>query len=132
MAFRRVSDPVKFYDFSTLPASTVVVENGVYIGAKKSIQFDNNTHFFREQAGSKVGLSGGQLDWLVDEGELVVGQRYRVTFGGKKQLETGKYKGKEANTFIVDLDEDSINAPAPKEAVELAKAPVDEVADVSL
>lgn len=113
MAFRKVSDPAKYFDFKTTKAGTVLVQNGVYVGAKEG-NF-GLTHYFRDKEGAKekVGISGGQLNYLVENGEIEEGCSYRVTFDGKDLLQSGPYKGKEVNKFSVELDEDSV-ASAPQ------------------
>lgn len=136
MAFKRVSDPVKFHDLKSLAKGTVCVQNGIYLGSKDG-KF-GLTHFWREKDGGKVGLSGGQLDYLFEQGELTVGYSYRVTFDGKEPLKKGPYAGKEVNKFLVDLDDESVEAADKKAAaaVPLAKvagaAMAEELDDISL
>lgn len=133
MAFKRVSDPVKYPDLKNLPKGTVCVQNGEYLGSREG-KF-GLTHLWREKDGSKVGIGGGQLDYLLNQGELSTGYSYRVIFDGKEKLLKGPYAGKDVNKFLVDIDDESI---AAADAKRVASAPaasaamVEELDDISL
>jgi len=77
-------------------AGEVIVTGGEYCGYTISPKFKNKQHSFYEIGGDHVILSGGQLNWREEQGDLEKGKVYDVTFDGKRELEKGKFAGTEA------------------------------------
>lgn len=86
-----------------IEAGTKIVTAGEYGGFTVSPKYNNKQHSFHEIGGDHVILSGGQLDWRLDQGDLREGNVYDVTFDGRTKLEKGKWSGSEAKQYSLAL-----------------------------
>jgi len=117
---------------------TELFKAGEYCGSTLSQKYNNQQHnFFVVDSGEHWVLNGGQLDWRVEQGTLVEGQVYDVTFAGNKEIEKGQWKGSTSKNYDLavyskdEVDEllkktgGSLRGPntAPAEA-EIAPEPV--------
>lgn len=104
MTFKRVSGARKYFKYAECAPGQKLIENGVYLGpedGKFGIQ-----HLFRGTDGVTTVLnSAGHLNWLL-KAHVTAGQRVNVTYVGKDTLPGGKFEGKEAHGFELDVDDD--------------------------
>ena len=104
MAFKKVSGTKKYYKYTECTPNQKLVDDGDYVGetqGKFGVQ-----HEFRQKNGEIVVLnSAGHLNWLLNE-HLIEGQRCNVFYAEKKMLTKGPFKGKEAHTFELEIDDE--------------------------
>jgi len=81
-------------------ANTLLFKAGEYAGFQISPRYNNKQHnFFLLESGEHWILNGGQLDWREEQGTLVEGQVYDVTFEGMKKIEKGQWKGTDSKNY---------------------------------
>lgn len=102
---KKVGGPKQYYKYSECKAGQVLVE-GKFIGRSPNKFGKENFDFKPANGGPTVSLNhAGQLEYLLSE--IVEGTYCRVTYNGKEVLTKGDFKGKEVNTFILEVpDED--------------------------
>jgi len=114
MAFKKVSGQIKYplAKGHTVKKGDKIVDEGVFVGAKASPMYPTSPTFHFEQRADSVtvGLNGGHLSYMHDNGKLKLGKCYNVYYDGYVVLEKGAMKGKSAHTF--SLEEDDVDAVA--------------------
>jgi hypothetical protein len=83
-----------------------VVTQGEYIGETQG-RFGPQHNFVEIGTGQHVVLSGGSLNWRVEQGHIVEGGVYDVDYLGKKTMEKGDFAGKETKDYKFSTYEDS-------------------------
>lgn len=92
--------------YAKASAGDVLVEYGEFKGRSEN-QFGFLYEFTEVESGEKIAVPNcGQIEYLYDKGTLKIGYRYKVVYEGKKTLERGAMKGKEANQVKVMQDRD--------------------------
>jgi hypothetical protein len=89
---------ITFIKLKECDEDTVLIEDGLYAGSFVGGKYKSTTHLFDED-GKRYGFSGNQLNYLVDEEELEIGDNVRVVYLGKQEVKEGKNKGDMAHTF---------------------------------
>lgn len=94
----------KYLDKDTAPGTKIVVA-GEYLGWSFSQKYRNNKqHRFAQLSdGQEVILGGGQLTWNVDQGRIVEGGVYDITYEGKKEIEKGQWAGSESHDYKIEV-----------------------------
>lgn len=75
-----------------------VVTMGEYIGETES-KMGVNYNFLEPKTGRHVVLSGGAIRWRIEQGHIVEGGFYDITWNGKSPVGKGQWAGKEAHDF---------------------------------
>jgi len=83
------------------PEGTKVVTAGEYSGYTVDAKYNSKQHNFFEIGGDHVILNGGALNWREEQGQLVRGQVYDITYEGKSAIEKGKWAGNEAKQYKI-------------------------------
>lgn len=108
MAFQEVVTGRKFCKYSECKEGQVVAE-GKFVGTSEN-QY-GESYEIETQDGVICLPSAGQLRSIfgkrVGEGSYV-----RVTYGGKQEIASGKFAGKEAHSFKVEVDNDRSESAA--------------------
>ena len=129
MAFKKIETQIS-YPLSTAQKGDKLVHEGMYTGSKEGVY--GRTHHFKEKSGKVVGLSGGQMNYLVeDAGIIVPGRSYNVYYEGKNVIPKGPMAGKEAHSFSIEADEDEETQVVEKSVSKVEAALKDE-ADITL
>ena len=111
--FTQVGGPSEttYPKYALTPAGTVLVEDGVYLGAVES-RFGGYGYPFRMKNGARVHLnSAGQLA-LRMEG-IEAGTHCHIVYCGTEVLKKGAYKGEECHQFQVSVGGVEVGAIAP-------------------
>lgn len=94
------SENVEYIKYSELVEDEIVFDDATYIGTKESQWGDNFR--FRKTDGKIVSLSScGQLKYMNENAQLIVGGKYAVVYLGQKKLESGAFKGKKCHQLEV-------------------------------
>lgn len=102
MSWSEVGGHIKFIKPAQCACDDVLVE-GKYIG--KAENSYGSFHKFRNADGSLIGLRGGHLDYLLEQGDVKEGSKVKVVFKGTHVLTEGPYRGKETHRFAVFTEE---------------------------
>jgi hypothetical protein len=86
--------------------NTKVVTKGEYIGESEG-RFGRQHNFMELDTNEHVVLSGGSLNWRVDNDHMAVGEVFDVIYTGKEMMTKGDYKGKESKGYKYLKYEDS-------------------------
>jgi len=109
MAFTTISTNVKYFKYPECKKGQVLIDGGIYKGPTEGKY--GTLHNFILPDGTKAVLNkAGQLDWLL-ENHCQVGTKCRVTFDGTHNLTKGPMAGKDANQFILAVDNEPFTAP---------------------
>lgn len=100
----------KFFNLKEIEKGTVLVERGKLVKEDISEKYGNRQFYFMDEDKQLKCLNGGQLAYIVDQHNLADGKKeVKITFDGKTKLDSGKYAGKEANQYIIELvNEDAV------------------------
>jgi len=129
MAFKRVETSIS-YPLSTAKTGDKLVNEGLYTGYREGVY--GKTHLFKEKSGKVVGLSGGQLNYMIeDAGIITEGRSYNVFYEGKVVIQKGAMAGKEAHQFAIEADEDEETVEVTK-SVSKVEAALSDKSDISL
>ena len=104
-----LSAPV-YFNYKEINKGTVLVNRGKLVKEDISERFGNRQFFFMDEDKKLKCVNGGQIAYIVDQHNLADGKKeVKITYDGKVKLENGKYAGKEANQFLVELvNEDEV------------------------
>lgn len=111
----------QFFNLNETEKGTVLVNRGKLVKEDISETYGNRQFYFMDEDKKLKGLSGGQLAYIVDQYNLGDGKKeVKIVFDGKVKLESGKYAGKSANQFIVELvnEDEVMGSPAETPVVE--------------
>ena len=98
---REITAATRYIKMADVTAGQVLIEEGKLVQVRPGKFGD--TLIFQESNGEEVGLgAGGQLKFLMTKGSIAIGNKYKITFKGKKALKDGR----SANDFGVFLYED--------------------------
>lgn len=119
---------IKFVKYAESKPGQVLAE-GTYLTTKEGTY--GPQHHFRTDLGDTVVLnSSGILNKRLAD-HVSRGDQVRITYNGKTTLAAGKFKGKEAHDFIVEVDSTrSSRLPAEEEDEYTAPAPAASLASV--
>lgn len=95
-------EPANFATVYVKPSQMKVGDfvEGVFTETQTDEKYDTLKHFLRQDDGSfKVINGSGQLNFIMSK--IAPGTKIRVVFEGKKKLDSGKFKGTEANQWKV-------------------------------
>jgi len=125
----RVSGAVKYYKYPECKKGDVLV-TGTYLGSKPNkFNAAKEDHEFRSETGELVVLnSAGHLDFLMKKNMDALttpGTLARITYAGQEKITSGKFVGKEAHIFELDIKGEGAKAPAAKASKADEKAPWD-------
>ena len=128
MAFVRVGGPRKFIKYAQCTKGQVLIDGGTFVGTEEGkfgIEF-----IFENPDGTATVLNKAQhLIYLVDK-HLTPGTVCNVIYDGMKTMpETSKMAGKDAHTFIIEVDPTTRNKPV---AAVKAKPATADVSDITL
>jgi hypothetical protein len=88
----------KYFDLKVTKPGTQLVFMGEYLGEVMG-KFGAQHRFRQLKDNQEVVISGGQIDWRVENGHIRIGDVIDVTFEGKEKLAKGTYAGKETNNY---------------------------------
>lgn len=88
----------KYFDLNATEPGTQLVFMGKYIGESQG-KFGPQHRFCQLEDNQEVVISGGQLNWRVEQGHIALGDVLDIYYEGKEILESGPYKGKETNNY---------------------------------
>lgn len=101
---KKVGGPKQYYKYKECKPGQVLVE-GTYIGRSPNKFGKENFDFKPANGGATVCLNhAGQLEYLLEA--ITEGTYCRVTYNGREVLTKGDFKGKEVNTFILEVAEE--------------------------
>ena len=129
MAFVRVGGPRKFIKYAKCTKGDVLIDGGTYRGpedGKYGVEF-----IFDNPDGSTTVLNkANHLVYLVKE-HLTVGTVCNIIYDGMKTMPaTSEMAGKDAHTFIIEVDPTTRNLGAAK--IVQPKAAASDANDISL
>lgn len=115
MAFTKIAGVKKYFKYSECTQNQPLVADGEYIGSEEGMY--GIQHNFKQRDGNIVVLNkAGHLDWLLDN-YVKLGQRVNINYAGKSELTKGQFKGKEAHSFELAIEDVPVDAKAPAESV---------------
>lgn len=107
----------KYFKYSELKGGEKLVKMGEFIGSSEG-RFGAQHNFVQLEDGQHVVLNkAGGLDWRIEQGHVVEGGVYDVTYAGKDVLTKGKFEGKEAHKFsIAQYDDEELEEAGVKKS----------------
>ncbi len=87
----------KYLDKDAKPNTTIVTK-GEYVGQTEG-RFGPQHNFMQLDDNQHVVLSGGSLNWRVEQGHMVVGEVFDIIYLGKEMMTKGDFKGKESKSY---------------------------------
>lgn len=108
MAYKTVSGGErKYFKYSECNKGDVLVDGGTYLGTEQG-KF-GIVHLFDVAGETYVLNSAGQLNYHLDK--IATGTKCRIVYDGKTKLTKGTMAGKDANQFIVQVDDGLATTP---------------------
>lgn len=106
-----------FFKLAETKPGTVLVERGVLKKEDVSERFGNRQFYFHDKGDGKLKcLSGGSLAYLIDLHGINDHMELKIVYAGTETVENGKFAGKEAHQFEVELlNEGELDAAKIKE-----------------
>jgi hypothetical protein len=134
MAFKKVETQRTYFKYAECKKGDTLVSEGLYAGpeeGKYGIQ-----HIFKQKDGKVICLNAsGHLNWLIDNHGFQ-GMLCNIKFDGEVILHSGKYAGKPAYNFELEIDEDYVDESPRAAAKAATPAPYvptpAEIEDISL
>jgi hypothetical protein len=85
-----------------------VIAEGTYRGRNRTpSKFGKYSILVAEEAGQTVSLNpSGQLERLLEVGQVRVGDQIRITYVGMERIQKGDFKGQKAHQFKLEVDEE--------------------------
>ncbi len=87
----------RYLDKDAAPG-TKVVTKGEYLGATEG-RYGPQHNFMELDTNQHVVLSGGSLNWRVEQGHMVEGEVFDITYEGREVMTKGDFKGKESKNY---------------------------------
>ena len=111
-----LSAPTYFNLKETKPG-TVLITSGVLVKEDMSTKYDNCRQFYFQDSDNKLKcLTGGSLAYIIDLHSIDKNKVVKITYDGSEKVSNGKFAGKSAHQFEVDLLEDNTpSAPSVNE-----------------
>ena len=109
-----------YFNLQKTEKGTVLVTRGLIKEEIISEKFGNKQYLIHDLEDNKMKcLGGGSLVYIVEMHNLVnSGKEISITYDGTVAMESGKFAGKAAHQFIVDLVADTTeNIKEPTEAM---------------
>ena len=94
----------KYFKLETTEKGTKLVSNGYLEKIGISEKYGNEQFYFREETGGLVCLNGGQIKYAVNTHNLDDTKLLDITYDGTEVMTNGKFKGKNAHQFIIELN----------------------------
>lgn len=96
----------KYFKYSDCKPGDVLVEKAEFTGTTEGT-YGAQFNFIEVDTGQHIVLNkAGQFEWRLDQGHMVPGEVFRITYLGKEKIERGTFAGKDANKFEIEKYED--------------------------
>jgi len=116
----------KYFNLKETEKGTVLVEKGFLVREDIGERYGNRQFYFQDEVREQlVCLSGGSLAYIIDTYNLNKTKKVKISYDGTKNLESGKFKGKESHQFKVELVEDTMDPTLEMESNDIASDDVD-------
>jgi hypothetical protein len=132
MGFQKIETNRRYVKYTQCKKGDVLVKNGTYVKSEENKMYGGLNHLFREEEDGVITVlnKSGKLDWLIQT-HLQPGSKCRITYQGKSVVSKGKFAGRDANDFSLEVDEGAFDS-AVAATTTATKGKATELDDISL